>query len=140
MEPLKSADLTDYLIAGDSFSSLFIVLGRSAVPVGMPVAITIRRSNGDRLASIGEIGGRRLGDVADRSNLHDGRLRLLQHQFFVNRADLGLLFVSLFAASALLFGRGQRNVMLQVANTRCVVSINLQRVLVALQVDVLAFA
>ena len=29
--------------------------------------------------------------------------------------------------------------MLQVANTRCVVSINLQRVLVALQVDVLAF-
>src|SRR5438477_12702561 len=124
MEPLKSADLTDYLIACDGFRCLFIMLG-GAVPVGMPVAITIGRSNGDGLTRVDKIGGHCLGDVADGADLHDRRLGLLQHQLFVNRADLGLLFVSLLAASEHFFSCGQRNVMLQVANTRCVVSINL---------------
>src|SRR2546430_3977394 len=103
MEPLKSADLTDYLVACDGFRCLFIMLGSSAVPVGM--AIAIRQGDSDRLARVDEIGRHRLGDVADRANLHDRRLRLLQHKLFVNRANLGLLFVGLLAASALFFRR-----------------------------------
>src|SRR6266852_2449305 len=85
---------TGCLVAGDSFRSLLVRLGCGAVTIGMPVAvamtvaITIRWCNGDRLARVRKIGRHRLRDVADRANLHNGRLRLLQHQLFVNRADL----------------------------------------------------
>src|SRR5260370_34619384 len=125
-------------VAGDGFCSLLVRLGGGAVTIGMTVSIAIRRSDGDRLPRVREISRHRLGDVADRSDLHDCRLGLLQHQFLVDRANLGLLFVSLLAASALLFGRGHGNVVLQVANTRCIFSVNLQGMLKALQVDGLA--
>src|SRR5438876_11455640 len=94
MEPLKSADLTDYLIACDGFRCLFIMLG-GAVPVGMPVAITIGRSTGDGLTRVDDIGGHCLVDVADRADLHDRRVGLLHHQLCVNPGPLDLLLVSL---------------------------------------------
>jgi len=65
-------------------------------------------------------------------------LRLLQHQFFINRADLGLFLVSLLAASAIFFRRRHRNVVLEVAHARSVFGVNLQGMLKALQVDALA--
>src|SRR6266850_7068864 len=92
---------TGCLVAGDGFCSLFVGLSRNAVTVRMTIAI--RRSDSHRLARIGEIRRHGLGDVADRANLHHRRLRLLQHQFFVNRANLGLLFISLLAARAVFF-------------------------------------
>src|SRR5689334_24338338 len=101
--PFEAAELAGCcLVAGDSFGSLLFGFG-GAVAVGMPVAITIGRSNCDRLAGTGEIGRHGLGDVADGANLYDRRLRLLQHELFVDRAHLSLLFVSLLAASALFF-------------------------------------
>src|SRR6267154_2977732 len=98
-------------VAGDSFGSLLVGLGGDAVVVGM--AIAIRGSDGDRLARISEIGRHGLGDVADRANLHDRRLRLLKHELFVNRADLGLFFVGLLAASSLFFRCSYGNVVLK---------------------------
>src|SRR5689334_3672988 len=92
------------LVAGDGFSGLFVLLGCGAIAIGMSIAI--RRGDGDWLAGVGEVGWHSLGDVADGADLHDGRLRLLQHQFLVNRANLGLLFVGLLAASALFFRGG----------------------------------
>src|SRR6266436_4324361 len=120
------------LVAGDGFCSLLVRFGGGAVAIGMTVSIAIGWSDDDRLARIGEISRHRLGDVADGANLRHRRLRLLQHQFFVDRANLGLLFVSLLAASTLLFGRGHGNVVLQVAHAGSVFSVNLQRMLEAL--------
>src|SRR6266478_9941016 len=93
------------LVASDSYRRLFVGLGDGAVAVRMAVAIAIpdRRSNRDRLAGVREIGRHGLSDVADRSDLHHRRLRLLQHQLFVNRANLGLLLISLLAPSAVFF-------------------------------------
>src|SRR6266699_6039113 len=130
---------TGCLVAGDSLCSLLVGLSGGAVAVGVPVAISARRADGDRLARVCEISRNRLCDVLHRANLNDLRLRLLQHQLLVNRADLGLLFVSLFAASALLFRRGQRNVMLELAHASSVFGVNLQGMSKALKVDVLAF-
>ncbi len=54
------------LVAGDGFGGRF--LGR---------CISIGWGDGDRLVGVGEVGRDRLGDVGDRADLHDGRLRLL---------------------------------------------------------------
>src|SRR3979490_2861002 len=86
---------TGCLVAGDSFRCFFVRLGRSAVTVGVAVSIAIRRASGDRLSRVREIGRNRLRDVTDATNLPQPSLRLLAHQLLVNRADLGLLFVSL---------------------------------------------
>ncbi len=104
----------------------------------MPVAVSNRRGNADRLARVREISRHRLGDIPDRADLHDRRLRLLQHQLFVNGPDLGLFLVSFLAASAVFFRRGHRNVVLKVAHARSVFGVNLQGMLKALQVDALA--
>src|SRR5216684_3560714 len=137
MEPLESAELDRMLVAGDRFGSLFGRLrdGRSAVTVRMAVAISARRSDGYWLARVREISRHRLRDVADRADLHDRRLRLLQHQLFINRPDLGLFLVSLLTASAVFFRRGHRNVVLEVAHASSVLGVNLQGVLEALEVD-----
>src|ERR1700682_412599 len=102
---------TGCLVAGDGFCGLLVSLDCGTLTVGMPgaigvaiaVAISARRSDGYRLARVREFRRHCLSDVADRTNLHDRRLRLLQHQLFINRANLGLLFVSLLAASAVFF-------------------------------------
>src|ERR1700737_3755517 len=137
LRPYKEGEL----VSGDRFGGLFggLRVDRSTVAVGMAVAISARRSNRYRLARIREIGRHRLSDVADRADLHDGRLGLLQHQLFVDRADLGLFFVSLLTPSAVFFRRGHRNVVLEVAHARSVFGINLQGMLEALQVAALAF-
>src|SRR5262245_7995657 len=59
-----------------------------------------------RGVGLGEVGRRGLGDVVERSDLNDGRLRLLEHQFLVDGANLGLFFVGLLAAGALFLGGG----------------------------------
>src|SRR5467141_4239017 len=81
---------TEYLVARDGFRRLLVRLGCGTVTVGMPVAVSNRRGNADRLARVREISRHRLGDIPDRADLHDRRLRLLQHQLFVNGPDLGL--------------------------------------------------
>src|SRR5260370_37908170 len=96
---------TRCLVAGDGFCSLLVRFGGGAVTIGMTVSISIRRSDGDRLPTVREISRYRLGDVADRSDLHDCRLGLLQHPFLLDRATLGLLSVSLLAAGQLRYDR-----------------------------------
>src|SRR5258708_9030285 len=129
---------TVYLVARDGFRRLLVRLGCGTVTVGMPVAVSNRRGNADRLARVREISRHRLGDIPDRAALHDRRLRLRQHQLFVNGPDLGLFLVSFLAASAVFFRRGHRNVVLKVAHARSVFGVNLQGMLKALQVDALA--
>src|SRR6266849_10456394 len=84
---------TGCLVAGDGFGCLFVSVRCGTATVGMTIAVTIRRGNGARPASVGEVGRNRLRDVLHCADLHDRLLRLLQHQLFVNRANLGLLFV-----------------------------------------------
>src|SRR5690349_14257340 len=115
------------LVAGDSFG--FFLLG-----------VAVRRRELHRLRTVGLGEARRcgLGNVRNAADLNHRRLRLLQHKFFVNGANFSLLFVSLLAAGALFFGGCQGNIMLEMADTRGVRGVNLQRMLVALQVHVLA--
>ncbi len=101
------------LVAGYGFGGFFGGAGRGgAVSVGMAVAIAIRmavargRSDCDRLAGIGEIRWGGFGDVGDRADLNDGRLGLLENEFFVDGADFGLFFEGLLAACAIFFGGG----------------------------------
>src|SRR5882672_9156978 len=96
------------------------------------------RSNADRLVGVREIRRDGFGDVRDAANLDDGRLRLFENEFFVDGADLGGFLPCLLAAYAVFFGRGQRNVVLEVANAGCVLRVNLERVFVALEIDTLA--
>src|SRR5258708_33951822 len=103
----------------------------------MAVAIARGGGDGDRLARVGKVGRNRLGDVLHGADLHDSGLGLLEDELFVDGADLGLLFVGLFAARPLFFGGGQWNVMLEMANAGGVISVNFQGVLVALKVDTL---
>src|SRR5580700_1249664 len=100
------------------------------------VAIAIRRGD---LHWLHRYAGNRAEDLLHRANLHDGLGGLLQHELFVNAANLGGLFERLLAANTVFFGRGHRNVVFQVANARGVFGINAERVLVALQIDLLAF-
>ena len=83
----------------------------------MAVAITVGWSNADGLVGVGEIRRDGLGDVADRADLNDGLLGLLENQFFVDGAHFGLLFKRLLAADTVFFTRRERNVVLEVANT-----------------------
>src|SRR5260370_29772361 len=105
----------------------------------IPIAIPVRWGDGDRLARVSYVGRDGFGAVLDSADLHDGRLGLLQHQLFVNRANLGLLFVSLLPARAILFSRGQRNIVLEVPHASGVFGVDLQRVFVTLEIDALAF-
>src|SRR6267378_6767193 len=73
---------TGCLVAGDGFCSLLVGLGRNAVAVRMAIAVC--RSDSHRLARVREIGRNRLGDIADRADLHNGRLGLLEHQLFID--------------------------------------------------------
>src|SRR5262252_1597440 len=159
--PLESADLAGCcLVAGDGFGGFFFGLGGHAVSVAVRLAVAtcgtgrakarpptgagLRRGDGDRLARRswqaggGEIRRNGLGDILQRADLNSGLLGLLQHQLFVDGADLGLLFVSLLAARAIFFGGGQRNVVLEMAHASGILGVNLERVLVRREVDALA--
>src|SRR4029077_18039621 len=78
------------------------------------------------------LGGGWGGDLDDRG------LRLFQDEFFVDGADFGLFFVSLFAARAIFFGGGETNVVLELTKASGVVGVNHQGVFEALEVDGLA--
>src|ERR1700680_1574963 len=96
------------------------------VSIAVTVAIAIGWRDAYRLAGVGEIGWYGFGDVAYRADLHDRGLSLLQHQLFVDGADLGLFLVGLLAASAIFFRGGQRNVVLEVADACGVFRVDLQ--------------
>jgi len=115
------------LVAGDGFGGLLAGIG-GAIPIGM--AVGVGWSNRDRLTSVREVRGNGLRDVSQRANLDDRWLRLLQHQFFVDGADLGSFFPRLLAPHAVLFGSSHRNVVLDVANPSGVIRVNLQGVLI----------
>src|SRR5215469_2456691 len=130
------------LVAGDGFGG-FRGLGRRsgitlrmAVLVRVPVAVPGGR--GDRDGLTGEVRRNGPSDVVERANLHNPRLRLFENQLFVDGANLGLLFEGLLAANAVFFGRGHRDVVLDVADASGIRSVDLQRMLVAAEVDVLA--
>src|ERR1700730_1872084 len=103
------------LVAGDSGLRLFGVSGTIAVfmAMGVATAIPVCRRNLDWFH--GSAGNSHL-DLLDRPDLHDRFRGLLQHQLFVDFADLGGLFKSLFAARAIFFGCGERNIVLQVTD------------------------
>src|SRR5260370_31470700 len=83
---------TGFLVAGDRFSGLFggLRVGRSTVAarmaVAIPITITIRWSNANRLSRLLEICSHRLRDVAERSDLHHRPVSLRQHLLLVDRA------------------------------------------------------
>src|SRR5258706_6663775 len=119
------------LVAGYGFGGGFLGLGSF-------VAVTTGRSDADRLVRVGEVCRNGLGDVGNRADLHDRRLGLLQNEFFVDGANTGLLLKSRLATDAVLFGGGQGNVVLQVANARSVIGIDNERVFIGSEIDVLA--
>ena len=77
-------------------------------------------------------------NLLNRADLYHCFLGLLQHEFFINSANLGRFLKRLLAANAIFFGCGLRNIVLEVANARCVIIINAQRMFVAHQVNFLA--
>src|ERR1700730_12345321 len=77
-------------------------------------------------------------NLLDRANLNDRFGGLFQHQLFVNAPNLGSFLVGLATASAVFFSGGQRNVMYKVTNARCILCIDAQSVLVALEVNLFA--
>src|SRR4029077_14117068 len=101
-------------------------------------AITDGWSNADGLVGVGKIRRDGLGDVTDRANLNDGLLGLLENQFFIDGANLGLLLESLLAADAVLFGSGQRDVVFEMVNAGSVFGVNDQRMLEGFKVHGLA--
>jgi len=135
------------LVAGYRFGRFFsgVGRGRTAIPVAvavrMAVTISVARSWGDvdRLAGIGKVGWDGFGYVRDRADLDHRRLGLLQDEFFVDGADLGLLFERLFAARAIFFRRSQWDVVLEVAHAGGIIRVNPERVLETLEIDLLAF-
>src|SRR5258708_7127104 len=102
------------------------------------VRVAIGRGDADGFPGVGEVCRNGFGDVGNRADLHDRRLGLLQNQFFVDGANTGLLLKSHLAADAVLFGSGQRNVVLQVPNARSVIGIDNERVFIGSEIDVLA--
>src|SRR5438876_7608075 len=102
------------------------------------MTIAIGRGDVDGLVGVGEIGWDGFGDVGDGADLDDGRLRLLENEFFVDGANLGGFFPRLLAADAVFFGRGQRNVMLEVADAGSVFRVNHERMFEALEVNCFA--
>src|SRR5580700_3110214 len=108
------------------------------VPVWSGGAVTGGGCDGYRLAGVSEICWGGFGDVGDRADLNDGRLGLFEHQLFIDGADFGLFLESLFAAGAIFFRGGLRDVVFEVADAGGVIGVNLQGVFKALQIDALA--
>src|SRR6266481_423363 len=104
-------------VAGYGFGGGFLGLGSG-------VAIASSWGDADWLVGVGEVCRNGLGDVGDCADLHHCRLGLLQNEFFVDGANPGLLLESHLAANAVLFGSGQRDVVLQVANARGVIGVD----------------
>src|SRR5215469_11308187 len=93
------------LVASYGFGGFFFCLVGCAVSGAFGMAVTLARmgcakarpytgvglsgSDGYRLAGVGKICWDRLGNILQRANLHGGLLGLLQHQLFVDGADLG---------------------------------------------------
>src|SRR5216684_5559859 len=126
------------LVAGDGFGGFFFLGGVAvastvgvAVAIGMAIPVTVAAGRGDGygLAGVGEVGWDGFGDVLDRADLDYRGLGLLEDQLFVDGADFGLFLVGLLAASAIFFRGGQWNVVLEVADTRRVFGVNLERML-----------
>src|SRR5215470_3981416 len=138
------------LVAGDGFGGFGgfffgLVGGAISIAVRMAIAVAIGRSNwygfaagGSGQARIGKVCWDGLGYVLQRADLHSSLLGLLQHQLFVDGANLGLLFVGLLAARAVFFGGGQGDVVLEMAHASRVFGVNLERVLVRSEIDALA--
>src|SRR5882757_9254502 len=119
------------LVAGYGFGGGFLGLGGF-------VTVAIGWSDADGLVGVGEVCRNGFGDIRNRTDLDDRRLRLLQYQLFVDSTNTGLLLKSRLAADAVLFSSGQRNIVLQVANARSVIGVDDQRVFVGAEVDILA--
>src|SRR5580704_7382356 len=109
------------------------------VAIGGGATVAGGWSDCNRLASAGEIGWGGFGDVRHTADLNDCRLGLLEDEFFVDGANFGLFLEGLFAARAIFFRGGLRNVVFEVADASGVIGINFQRVFKALQIDALAF-
>src|SRR5216683_1265179 len=127
------------LVAGDGFGGFFF-LGGVAVAIGMAIPVTVAAGRGDGygLAGVGEVGWDGFGDVLDRADLDNRGLGLLEDQFFVDGADFGLFLVGLLAAGAVFFRSSQRNVVFEVADTRRVFGVNLERMLIGFEIDLFA--
>ncbi|SRR6266853_5805200 len=78
----------------------------------------------DWLIRVGEVGWRSLLDVCQRANLHHRRLRLFQNQLFIDSANFGLFFISLFAPRAIFFRRGERHIVFEVTYASSVIGVN----------------
>jgi len=70
------------------------------LPFEWPLPFPLAGAMDTGLPAFAKLAGTAFAMVADRADLHDRRLRLLQHQLFINRPDLGLFLVSLLTASA----------------------------------------
>src|SRR5882672_627036 len=81
------------LVARDGFGGGFLGLGGF-------VAVAIGWSDADGFVGVGEVCRNGLGNVGNGADLDDRRLRLLQHEFFVDGANTGLLLKSGFATDA----------------------------------------
>src|SRR5713101_3971568 len=125
------------LVAGDGFGGFFF-LGGVAIGMAIPVTVAAGRGDGYGLAGVGEVGWDGFGDVLDRADLDNRGLGLLEDQFFVDGADFGLFLVGLLAAGAVFFRSSQRNVVFEVTDTRSVFGVNLQRMLIGFEIDLLA--
>src|SRR5260370_17639883 len=102
------------------------------------MAIAVGWTDADWLVGVGEVRRDGLGDVADRANLDDGRLGLLENEFFVYGADLGLLLESLLATEAVLFGGRQGNVGFEMGKAGRIFGVNGERRLIGVELEVLS--
>src|SRR4029077_1024952 len=87
---LPSQSWDPILVAGDGFGGGFLGLGGRA-------AVVIGRSDADGLIGVGEVCRNGFGDVGDRADLDYRLLGLLEHEFFVDGANTGLLLKSRLA-------------------------------------------
>src|SRR5215472_9864974 len=99
------------------------------------MAVPVRRSDLHRLNWSSRNSHLNLLNCAD---LHHRFRRLLENQLLVDSAHLGGFLVGLPAARAVFFGGRERNVVLEMANARGIIGIDLERMLVALEVNFFA--
>ena len=119
---MNPAEVDDLVAGYGGFCFGLFNLG-SAVAVCVAVAVSIAIGRSDLHGLHGRARNGHL-DLLHGADLHDGLLGLLQHQLFVNLADLGGFLEGLLAADAVFFGRGLRNIVLEVAHARGIFGVN----------------